>query len=443
MRRMLAPMVALGVLLGAAVATGLPGGTALAGPTTQVAQTTAALPAPPPRPAVIDARFGVHPDKTRFVLEVSDTVSFRVSTATAPYRVIVDLPDLLWPGGGAPIQGLGLVQRYLRAPVESGALRLVFETSGPVQVREAFMLPPKDGHRPRFVMDLVRTTPEAFAKATQPAPQPVAAVAVKPAPTKPEPPPTARVVPVAVPAAPSVPSPSRGPERPLVVIDPGHGGEDPGAVGVGGVYEKDITLAVARELRRQLESTGRYRVLLTRDKDVFVRLRERVGMARDVGADLFLSLHADSIVTGSVRGLSIYTLSDKASDREAEMLAAKENRADAIAGLDLSGESDLVASILIDLAQRDTMNHSKRFAKVVLENVRGDVTLLPSKPHRQAGFAVLTAPDVPSVLVEMGYLSSPQDAGQLNSPQHRERLARGVTRAVDSYFKWLSGPRKL
>ncbi len=249
------------------------------------------------------------------------------------------------------------------------------------------------------------------------------------------------MVPAAVPAAPPVPP--RAPEKPLIVIDPGHGGEDPGAIGVGGIYEKDITLAVARELRRQLEATGRYRVLLTREKDVFIRLRERVGIARDVGADLFLSLHADSITSGSVRGLSVYTLSDKASDREAEMLAAKENRADAIVGVNLAGESDLVASILIDLAQRDTMNHSKRFAKTVLEHVRRDVTVLPSKPHRQAGFAVLTAPDVPSVLVEMGYLSSPKDASQLNSPKHRQRLARGVTRAVDSYFKWLNGPQKL
>ena len=428
-RRMLAPVVAMGFLLGAAHA-----------------QTTAALPAPPPRPAVVDARLGVHPDKTRFVLELSDAVAFKVGTAAAPYRVVVDLPDLVWPSGDAPAAGRGLVRRYQRMPGDSGGVRVVFETNGPVQVREAYMLPPKDGHKPRFVLDLAPTTPDAFARSMQPTAQP----AVKPAVARPEPPPAAiptpppaRVVPAALPAAPPAPPSPRAPEKPLIVLDPGHGGEDPGAVGVGGVFEKDITLAVARELRRQLEATGRYRVMLTRDKDAFIRLRERVGMARDLGADLFLSLHADSISTGSIRGLSIYTLSDKASDREAEMLAAKENRADAIAGLDLSGENDLVASILIDLAQRDTMNHSKRFAKAVLESVRGEVTLLPSKPHRQAGFAVLTAPDVPSVLVEMGYLSSPQDANQLRSPQHRERLARGVTRAVDSYFKWLSGPRKL
>ncbi len=164
MRRILATVVALGVLLGAAA--GLPGAEARAQShlaQAQLVQTTAALPAPPPRPAVVDARLGVHPDKTRFVLEVSEAVPFRISTAAGPYRVIVELPDLLWPGSGVPVQGRGLVQRYLRMPAETGGLRLVLETKGPVRVREAFMLPPQDGRRPRFVMDLARSTADAFA----------------------------------------------------------------------------------------------------------------------------------------------------------------------------------------------------------------------------------------------------------------------------------------
>jgi N-acetylmuramoyl-L-alanine amidase len=194
---------------------------------------------------------------------------------------------------------------------------------------------------------------------------------------------------------------------------------------------------MARELKRQLDATGRYRVMLTRDKDVFIRLRDRVAAARDAGADLFLSLHADSIGSDSVRGLSIYTLSDKASDREAEMLAAKENRADAIAGLNLAEENDQVVSILIDLAQRDTKNHSKRFANMALQHLKGNVNLLPNRPHRQAGFAVLTAPDVPSVLIEMGYLSSRQDANLLTTPAYRKRMGRSLVKSIDSYFKWL------
>lgn len=451
MPRMLAMVVAVvGALLGAAALPLAPAH----------AQTTAALPLPLPaqaRPAVMDTRLGIHPDKTRFVMELSESVPFSVSVLADPYRVVVDLPELAWPGGGATMAGKGLIARYRYESREAGAPRLVFETTGPVRVLEAFTLPTKEGRPPRFVIDIERASAVEFArvasigaasappasKAETPRAE-VRTVSARPAPVPAQPPaPPPNIVPVAVPVAP--PAPPRVapvPEKPLVVLDPGHGGIDPGAIGVGGVYEKDITLAMARELKRQLESSGRYRVQMTRDKDVFIRLRDRVAMARDADADLFLSLHADSIGTNSVRGLSIYTLSDKASDREAEMLAAKENRADAIAGMDLSSENDLVASILIDLAQRDTMNHSKRFANVALEYLGKDVKLIPSKPHRQAGFAVLTAPDVPSALVEMGYLSSPQDANLLNTPGHREKLGRALLRGVDAYFKWLGGARR-
>ncbi|HYH22569.1 MAG TPA: N-acetylmuramoyl-L-alanine amidase [Azospirillum sp.] len=446
MPRFLALVVALAVLLGAAWSASAPSPARAAAPQSQ---TTAALPLPlspsAGRPAVIDARLGVHPDKTRFVLEVSEAVAFRVTAEADPYRVSVDLPDLAWSGAGAAVAGRGLVQRYRYEPAAGGG-RLVLDTSGPVRVREAFMIPPREGHRPRLVIDLEGVSRAEFdrgRRAVEGGGEPKVLAAAVPPPSPPPPPAAqpARAVVVPVPPPPPQARPAPAREKPMVVIDPGHGGEDPGAIGVSGGYEKEITLAVARELRQQLEATGRYRVRLTRDKDVFIRLRERVAIAREADADLFISLHADSIGTGSVRGLSIYTLSDKASDREAEMLAAKENRADAIAGLDLSAENDLVASILIDLAQRDTMNHSKRFASVALEHVGREITLLPSKPHRQAGFAVLTAPDVPSVLVEMGYLSSPQDASLLNSQQHRERLARSMTRGIDTYFKWLGGRR--
>ncbi|HYD68442.1 N-acetylmuramoyl-L-alanine amidase [Azospirillum sp.] len=454
MPRFLALVVAVAVLLGAAWSAGTPSPARAAAPNSQ---TTAALPLPlgpsAARPAVIDARLGVHPDKTRFVLEVSEAFAFRVTTEADPYRVSVDLPDLAWAKAGETQAGRGLVQRYRYGPTAGGG-RLVFETGGPVRVREAYIIPPREGHRPRLVIDLEGVSRAEFDRGRRTVeggeePKVVPAVAAPPpAVLAPPPPPApapavqparAVVVPVPPPQPQARPAPAR--DKPMIVIDPGHGGEDPGAIGVSGGYEKEITLAVARELRQQLEATGRYRVRLTRDKDVFIRLRERVAIARDADADLFISLHADSIGTNNVRGLSIYTLSDKASDREAEMLAAKENRADAIAGLDLSAENDLVASILIDLAQRDTMNHSKRFAGMALEHVGKEITLLPSKPHRQAGFAVLTAPDVPSVLVEMGYLSSPQDASLLNSHQHRERLARSMTRGIDAYFKWLGGRR--
>lgn len=445
----------------------LAAGTAGAAPE-PVRTRTAALPIVPDQPALIDMRLGAHPDKTRFVVEMSERVSYRIYTAADPARVVVELTGLRWAGGAVPPHGL---VRRVRSETNEGMLRLSLDTTGPAHVASSFVIPPRDGRQPRLVIDLkpgwgaggppskapaAASAPVSAKAVPVPVPEPARAdvqVAALPSPleipTKPVPSPPAQaapaqVVPAAMPAA--VPRPPSRPapvvEKPLVVLDPGHGGVDPGAVGVGGVYEKDITLAAAREVRRQLLATGRYRVLLTRDKDVFVRLRDRVTIAREAGADLFVSLHADSIGNGTIRGLSIYTLSEKASDREAEMLAAKENRADAIAGLDLSAQNDLVAGILIDLAQRDTMNHSRRFARLALEHLGKEVRLLPAKPHRQAGLAVLTAPDIPAVLIEMGYLSSPQDVSLLTSGSHRERMARGVTRAVDAYFRWLTRERK-
>ncbi|WP_247887139.1 N-acetylmuramoyl-L-alanine amidase [Azospirillum sp. SYSU D00513] len=449
----------LGVLFGAGF--GMFGFAPGFGPSAARAQATAALPLAAPKPSVLGARLGIHPDKTRFVLELSESVPFTVAVLSDPYRVVVDLPDMAWPGSAPVYGGKGLIKRYAFNASELGGRRLVLETDGPVRVREAFLLPPKEGYGPRFVLDVERgsrsdvrpapaspASPATLPSANLPAPKPAVPSAPRavPAPLETE---TASRVDVTPVAAMTVPVPPVSPLRtqrsagkPLIVIDPGHGGADPGAVGVGGVFEKEITLAMARELKRQLEATGRYRALLTRDKDVFVRLRDRVTVAREADADLFVSLHADSIGSTNVRGLSIYTLSDKASDREAEMLAAKENRADAIAGLNLVAENDQVVSILIDLAQRDTMNQSKRFASMALQSLKKAVTLLPTNPHRQAGFAVLTAPDVPSVLVEMGYLSSSKDTDLLTSPDYRRRMGAALIKGVDSYFKWLDGARR-
>ncbi|MBX9633733.1 MAG: N-acetylmuramoyl-L-alanine amidase [Magnetospirillum sp.] len=221
--------------------------------------------------------------------------------------------------------------------------------------------------------------------------------------------------------------------KPVVVIDPGHGGVDPGAIGVSGIYEKYITLAVARELKAQLEKNGRYKVYLTRDRDIFIRLRDRVAIARQLNADLFISLHADSVGNPQLKGLSVYTLSQTSSDSEAQALADKENKADLIAGIDLSHESADVANILIDLAQRETMNRSAGFAGGVVEEVGREANLL-GNTHRFAGFAVLKAPDVPSVLVEMGYLSNEAEERNLRQPEHRLKLAKSLSRAIDRFF---------
>ncbi|HEX7008176.1 MAG TPA: N-acetylmuramoyl-L-alanine amidase, partial [Alphaproteobacteria bacterium] len=227
--------------------------------------------------------------------------------------------------------------------------------------------------------------------------------------------------------------PPKPPKR-IIVVDAGHGGIDPGTIGRAGTQEKDITLAVALELESQLKATGRYTVLLTRRGDKFLALRERTAIARDANADLFLSIHVDSISDSATRGASVYTLSERASDAEAAALAAKENKADIIGGVDLSQENGDVANILIDLAQRETMNHSAQFATILIEEFDDSIRLLRNT-HRFAGFAVLKAPDVPAVLIELGYLSNGTDERLLRRPAHRAKVAAAIVRAVDRYFK--------
>jgi N-acetylmuramoyl-L-alanine amidase len=236
-------------------------------------------------------------------------------------------------------------------------------------------------------------------------------------------------------APPPSPAPSTGGDpKWLVVIDAGHGGIDPGTIGRTGVKEKDIVLAVARELRKGLEATGRYRVQLTRDADVFIPLRGRVNIARAAQADLFVSLHADSNDHRDIRGASIYTLAEDASDREAASLAEKENMSDVIAGVDLTGENSPVASILIDLAQRDTLNRSVRFAERVLTTLPRATLVRPTSPHRSADFAVLKAPDIPATLIELGYLSNSSDEAEMMRPGWRLRVAASIVAAIDGHF---------
>ncbi len=265
---------------------------------------------------------------------------------------------------------------------------------------------------------------------SQPQAQPAAAPQPQSTPPAPQPAPQ-QAIQVPTPSMESVTKAKDG--VPVIVIDPGHGGVDPGATGVSGTYEKHITLAMARELKTMLERNGRYRVHLTRDRDVFIRLRERIAIARAQGADLFISLHADAVQNPQIRGLSVYTLSRNASDSEAQALAEKENKADLIAGIDLTHESADVANILIDLAQRETMNRSAGFATELVDEVGQEMDLL-GNTHRFAGFAVLKAPDVPAVLVEMGYLSNESEEKMLRQPQYRARLAKSVSKAVERFF---------
>ncbi len=242
--------------------------------------------------------------------------------------------------------------------------------------------------------------------------------------------------------APAIKKPQKVLPKPkLIVLDPGHGGKDPGALGLRGTREKSVVITVARNLQSQLQAGGRYRVVLTRAGDTFIPLRERVARAEDAKADLFLSIHADSHPDAGVRGASVYTLSEEASDREAEALAAREN-ASGLATLDLSRHPDMVAKTLVAMSQRGTVNDSRRFADTIVETFgRNGVRLLP-RSHREAGFAVLTSPDIPAALVELGFLSNRYDEKLLTVPQHQMALARALRASVDAYFAAGSATRK-
>ena len=232
------------------------------------------------------------------------------------------------------------------------------------------------------------------------------------------------------------PTPTVPMARPkLVFLDPGHGGRDPGALGGRGTQEKSVVLAIARDLQRELLAGNRYRVLLSRNTDSYVALRERVARAQAAKADIFLSLHADAHSDNDVRGASVYTLSEEATDREAAALAARENRAGmVVSGMRLSDQPDNVAQTLVAMSQRGTVNDSRRLADTVVATfARNGVRLLP-RTHRQAGFAVLTSPDIPAALVELGYLSNSQDEKLLTVRQHQLALARALRASVDAFF---------
>lgn len=254
-------------------------------------------------------------------------------------------------------------------------------------------------------------------------------------------PPRSRGITVAIPAArkasdirlPRVDGP-RDPERPLIIIDAGHGGHDPGAINTDhGWREKDLTLAIARAIRAELLATGRFRVALTRDSDDYLLLQERYGIARQLGADLLLSIHADAAPRPEANGASVYTLSEVASDREAARLAARENKADILNGIDLSGTASNISSILIDLTQRETMEAATRFANLLVREAAPFVRFQPRARHF-ASLVVLKSPDTPSILFETGYISNEDDARRLRSAAGQRAIATGVTRAVRLFF---------
>ncbi|MBK8176917.1 MAG: N-acetylmuramoyl-L-alanine amidase [Rhodospirillales bacterium] len=353
------------------------------------------------------------------------------------------------PARGAP-QPAGAFARLRHGVHKPGVFRLVFDFTSPVDVSSSRLVP----HGRDFHLLVDVTYSPSAPSAIQPAGPVIGATGlavgnaavpagatdgVSLANTTVSGPAATRATGISKPGALSAPQPrpaSRGltasPQW-VITIDPGHGGDDPGAIGPSGIYEKMITLAEARALRDELKALGRYKVVFTRTGDTYVPLRQRIAIARAAGANLFVSLHADKTQNASVRGLSVYTLSQRASDTEAAALAEKENRADLIGGVSLSDEPPDVTNILIDLVQRDTMNESARFAALLVSELGNETAVLP-KAHRFAGFAVLKSPDVPSVLIELGYLSNPTEEKLLRSPKHRRALANAIARAIDGYF---------
>jgi N-acetylmuramoyl-L-alanine amidase len=386
-----------------------------------------------PRPAVAqsfpvasDVRVAGDDKQTRFILDLDRSVDVRAFVLANPYRVVLDMPqvafDLPKEAGSA---GRGLIKAFRYGLVMPGGSRMVFDLTGPAKIEKTYVLEAANGQPPRLVVELAAVERAAF----QPSPPADDKLQLRPSVV-------ADASGGSVETTGTAEAAQQAPDlRPVIVLDPGHGGVDNGTQAPSGESEKTIVLEFARALRDRIEKSGKYRVVMTRDDDTFVPLGGRVKIARAHTAALFVSIHADALPKreGDARGATIYTLSDKASDAEAEKLAEAENKADAIAGIDLTEEPAEVADILIDLTQRETRTFSNRFARTLASEMKS-VARMHKHPLKSAGFKVLKAHDVPSVLIELGYVSNKADLQQLVSESWRSRTVASVAQAVDAFL---------
>jgi N-acetylmuramoyl-L-alanine amidase len=379
-------------------------------------------------PVASDARLAGDGRQTRFVLDLDKAIHFRAFALADPYRVIVDIPQVNFQlATGTGSAGRGLIKAFRYGLVMPGGSRIVFDLTGPARIANSYVLDAANGQPSRLVLEFEEVDRAAFLQSLSAG----GSAELKPA--------IAEAMNASLPAeTPAKPKPAAATvaidSRPLIVIDPGHGGIDNGTQ-ANGESEKSIVLAFGLALRDRIEKAGKYRVVMTRTDDTFIPLADRVKVARNQSAALFVSIHADALPhrEGDAQGATIYTLSDRASDAEAERLAEAENRADAIGGVNLTQEPTEVADILIDLAQRETRTFSNRFARLLVGEMKNSARMY-KHPLKSAGFRVLKAPDVPSVLVELGYVSNKGDLEHLVSENWRSRSAGSIAQAIDAFF---------
>jgi N-acetylmuramoyl-L-alanine amidase len=377
-------------------------------------------------PIASDARVAGDARQTRFVLDLDKPIQFRAFALADPYRVVVDLPQVSFKlAAGIGVAGRGLVKAFRYGLVMPGGSRIVFDLTGPAKIAKSYVLEAANGQPPRLVLEFEEVDRTTFVQSLAPESRPELRPAIADANAA-----------VARPDASAAAMPVQPPDtRPVIVIDPGHGGVDNGTQAGGEVIEKNLVLVFGLALRDRIEKSGKYRVVMTRTDDTFIPLNERVRIARNQSAALFVSIHADALPRheGDARGATIYTLSDKASDAEAERLAEAENKSDAIGGVNLTDEPTEVADILIDLVQRETRTFSNRFARVLMGEMKNTVRM-HKHPLKSAGFRVLKAPDVPSVLVELGYVSNKGDLERLVSENWRNKTVSSMAQAIDAFF---------
>lgn len=362
---------------------------------------------PPARPDPVRARnltvARLDGRRTEARLTLSAPAPWRAFVLADPPRMVVDFGDVTWDGAASQVDESGLVSAARFGLLRPGRARMVLDLSGPARLREGEMTG-RDAGLLRLLLE--RDDPAAFAAragwpegARPPAPQP----------------------------------PARQTDGlPLVIVDPGHGGVDPGAIR-GDVQEKDLVLRFSRDLTKVLNASGKWRAVMTRDADVFLSLRERVAFAEAAGAAVLLSIHVNALAQGEATGASIHTLSETASTEEAAALAAYENRSDVLAGVELAGEGDDVARALIDLSRRRTNGRSRDLARALVGALEGEVALLDGRAHSLAGFRVLKSPGIPSALIELGFMSTPTDLARIENPAWRAKAAAALVDALDAW----------